>query len=68
MVWVVALAPTAAAVFATYQEREKGRERERGKKKQKQQNNKRAPCDQTRGLLLVLFEHLQNPGTWPYLS
>jgi len=64
---VVALAATAVTVFARYQEREKGRERE-GKEENKNEKHQRTRCDQTKGLLLVLFEHLQTPRTWPYLG
>jgi len=37
----------------------------------KMKNNKKGgwgAYDQARGFLLVLFEHLQTPRTWPYLG
>jgi hypothetical protein len=66
MALVVALAATAAAVCARYQEREKGRGKERGKTK----INKRGPLviKPRTFFLCFLNTSKQTPGTWPYLG
>jgi hypothetical protein len=64
MVLVVAPAAMTVDVPIGYQEREKGNEKERRERKTK--SNKRGlPCDETMDFLLVIFEHLQTPRTWP---